>query len=143
MAGDARLIDAFRRYRTYHGCSMPEAVQQASLVAWSEESHVRDNRALYRHKFAAFLHALDGRLVASTPSGAFYLWPAVGGDDAAFARALYQRTAVSALPGSFLGRGVGAANPGRGHLRLSLVASPEDCVEAARRIRECVDAGWD
>lgn len=141
VAGDARLIEAFRRYRTYHGCSMPEPVQQASLVAWSDESHVRDNRALYRKKFAAFLDALDGRLVAGTPPGAFYLWPEVGGDDAAFARALYQRTAVSVLPGSYLGRGAGSANPGCGHLRMSLVASLEDCVEAARRIRDFVDAG--
>ncbi len=142
VAGDARLIDAFRRYRTYHGCSMPEAVQLASQVAWSDEAHVRDNRALYRDKFAAFLAALAGRLAASTPAGAFYLWPAVGGDDAAFARALYQRTAVSVLPGSYLGREATGGNPGCGYLRLSLVASIEDCVEAARRIREFVDSGW-
>ncbi|MGA0104063.1 MAG: succinyldiaminopimelate transaminase [Steroidobacteraceae bacterium] len=141
VAGDAKWIESFRRYRTYHGCSMPEPVQQASLVAWSDESHVRENRALYRQKFAAFLAALDGRLMASTPAGAFYLWPAVGGDDEAFARALYQRTAVSALPGSYLGRGEASANPGCGHLRLSLVASLEDCVEAAMRIRAFVDAG--
>lgn len=141
VAGDARLMDAFRRYRTYHGCSMPEQVQQASLVAWSDEAHVRDNRALYRRKFAAFIATLEGRLPAHLPAGAFYLWLEVNGDDAAFARALYQRKAVSVLPGSYLGRGQGSDNPGRGYLRLSLVASIEDCVAAASRIREFIDEG--
>jgi N-succinyldiaminopimelate aminotransferase len=70
------------------------------------------------------------------PDGAFYLWPEVG-DDEAFARGLFATQNVTVLPGSYLSRiDAHGVNPGRGRVRISLVASVEDCVEAARRIVE-------
>jgi N-succinyldiaminopimelate aminotransferase len=39
------------------------------------------------------------------------------------------------LPGSYLARDTATGNPGRGRVRISLVASLEDCVEAAHRMR--------
>jgi N-succinyldiaminopimelate aminotransferase len=48
VAGDASLFRQFLLYRTYHGSAMGQAVQHASLAAWSDEAHVRDNRARYR-----------------------------------------------------------------------------------------------
>jgi len=38
------------------------------------------------------------------------------------------------LPGSYLARDTASGNPGRGRVRISLVASPGDCIEAAYRI---------
>jgi N-succinyldiaminopimelate aminotransferase len=72
---------------------------------------------------------------AETPDGAFYLWLAVG-DDEAFARGLFERQHVTVLPGSYLARDTADGNPGRGRVRISLVASVDDCIEAARRIVE-------
>jgi N-succinyldiaminopimelate aminotransferase len=46
VAGDAALLERFLLYRTYHGSAMSLAVQHASVAAWEDESHVRDNRAL-------------------------------------------------------------------------------------------------
>jgi len=40
------------------------------------------------------------------------------------------------LPGSYLGRDAGRGNPARGRLRVSLVATVDECTEAARRIRD-------
>jgi N-succinyldiaminopimelate aminotransferase len=72
------------------------------------------------------------------PQGAFYLWPEVG-DDEAFTRGLFAEQHVMVLPGSYLSRlDANGANPGRGRVRISLVASVEDCVEAARRVVEFV-----
>ena len=34
-------------------------VQHASIAAWSDEAHVRDNRAQYRDKFAAVVPMLE------------------------------------------------------------------------------------
>ncbi len=51
VAGDAALIKPFLLYRTYHGCAMAIPTQKASIAAWSEDSHVTANRALYRRKF--------------------------------------------------------------------------------------------
>jgi len=135
VAGDARILSAFRLYRTYHGCAVPLHTQLASRAAWAEESHVEENRRLYREKFAAVLAILREALDAEAPAGGFYLWPAVG-DDEGFARGLFERHNVTVLPGSYLGRESARGNPGRGRVRISLVANLDDSVEAARRIAE-------
>ena len=136
VAGDRRLIAGFRLYRTYHGSAMPEHVQHASMAAWNDEAHVAANRELYRAKYAAVMPLLQDLMDVERPAGSFYLWPATPGDDEAFARDLLAATNVSVLPGSYLGRDGGRGNPGRGHLRISLVAGLEETVEAARRIRQ-------
>src|SRR5690606_27214648 len=58
VAGDAAIVEKFLLYRTYHGCAMPVQQQLASIAAWSDEQHVRDNRAQYRKKFDAVLDIL-------------------------------------------------------------------------------------
>ncbi|KPJ82068.1 MAG: succinyldiaminopimelate transaminase [Gammaproteobacteria bacterium SG8_30] len=142
VAGDPQVLAPFRLYRTYHGCAMPEQVQQASIAAWSDEAHVRDNRRLYREKYDAVMPILSKVLDVARPAGSFYLWPRVpGGDDEAFARGLLAAQHVSVLPGSYLGRAVDGANPGAGRVRISLVATTGDCVEAARRIRRFIEEG--
>lgn len=139
VAGDARILGGFRLYRTYHGCAVPVHTQLASIPAWNDEAHVIDNRRLYREKFARVVPMLREALEVESPAGAFYLWLAVG-DDEAFTRGLFERQHVTVLPGSYLARDTAAGNPGRGRVRVSLVASVEDCVEAARRIVEHVQA---
>ena len=134
VAGDARLIERFRLYRTYHGSAMPGAVQAASIAAWNDEAHVLANRALYRAKFEAVLPRLAQVLKIEAPAAGFYLWPEVGPDDEAFARELYAATAVTVVPGSYLAREGRAGNPGRGRVRISLVASLEESITAAERI---------
>jgi N-succinyldiaminopimelate aminotransferase len=135
VAGDPDLVSRFRLYRTYHGCAVPEHVQQASIAAWEDEAHVIGNRRLYRAKFDAVMPLLEGVLEVDRPAASFYLWPKVPGDDEAFARDLYAATHVSVLPGSYLGRDAGRGNPAQDHLRISLVATVDECTEAARRIR--------
>jgi N-succinyldiaminopimelate aminotransferase len=48
VAGDAKILKNFLLYRTYHGSAMNPAVQAASIAAWNDEAHVRDNRRMYR-----------------------------------------------------------------------------------------------
>jgi N-succinyldiaminopimelate aminotransferase len=40
------------------------------------------------------------------------------------------------LPGSFLAREAHGVNPGQGFIRMALVASLEECVEAGTRIQQ-------
>jgi N-succinyldiaminopimelate aminotransferase len=140
VAGDPALIGAFLRYRTYHGCAMPVPTQLASAAAWSDETHVAANRRLYQQKFDRVLPILHDVLKLARPAGGFYLWPRVADDDAAFVRALYQRTALTILPGSYLAREHAGENPGRGRVRISLVPPLEQCVDAAQRLRDFIDA---
>ena len=135
VAGDRAIIANFLLYRTYHGSAMSLAVQAASTAAWDDETHVIDNRRLYREKFEAVLPILTPVLNVKMPDAGFYLWAQVpGGDDARFTRDLYAAEAVTVLPGSYMARDDGARNPGRGYVRLALVAPVAECVEAAGRI---------
>ena len=139
VAGDAAVIERYFLYRTYHGCAMPAHVQAASALAWGDEAHVRANRAAYRAKFDATLSILADVLPVEAPEAAFYLWPAVPGGDETFARELFAAQNVTVMPGSYLGRGDGAANPGAGRVRIALVGETDACVDAARRIRAFVE----
>jgi N-succinyldiaminopimelate aminotransferase len=134
VAGDASLLRKFLRYRTYHGCAMSPSVQQASIAAWSDETHVRENRDRYRAAFDAVIPMLQPALDAYRPDGGFYLWARTPGDDAAFAKALYAATSVAVLPGQYLGRDANGVNPGAGYVRIALVPDYDACLEAARRI---------
>jgi N-succinyldiaminopimelate aminotransferase len=136
VAGDAKILAEFLRYRTYHGCAMNPAVQAASVVAWNDEEHVAENRRLYREKFARITPMLKRYLATDLPDAGFYLWArAPGGlSDTDFARRLHAEYNVSVLPGSYLAREADGINPGAGFVRIALVADTHECVEAAERI---------
>lgn len=138
VAGDAKIIEAFTLYRTYHGCAMNPAVQAASLTAWNDDAHVIENRQLYAEKFKTVTPMLNDYLAVEMPDAAFYLWAKINNaaeTDTSFALKLYRDLNITALPGSFLAREVNAVNPGKNFIRLALVASLEECVEAAERIK--------
>ncbi|GKT17280.1 succinyldiaminopimelate transaminase [Acidovorax sp. SUPP2522] len=144
VAGDARLIQAFLLYRTYHGSAMGPAVQGASIAAWNDEQHVDQNRALYRRKFEDVTPLLARVMDVALPDAGFYLWArvpdALGLTDAQFARELLAQYNVTVLPGSYLAREAGGVNPGAQRIRMALVAEAEECVEAAQRIVQFIQS---
>jgi len=142
VAGDAAIIKKFLLYRTYHGSAMNPMIQAASIAAWDDEAHVIANRAQYRAKFSQVTPLLATVLDVALPDAGFYLWAGVpsyiaGGDDIAFAQGLLAQYNVAVLPGSLLAReanGVNPGNPGKGRIRMALVAEQTECLEAAQRI---------
>jgi N-succinyldiaminopimelate aminotransferase len=139
VAGDPAILRSFLLYRTYHGSAMNPAIQAASVAAWNDEEHVRENRRQYRAKFAAVTPLLAEVLPGTTqPDAGFYLWLRTPGSDTAFARQLFADYNVLLLPGSYLGRTAQGINPGAGFVRVALVAPLADCVEAAERIRQFI-----
>ena len=137
-AGDAALVKQFLLYRTYHGSAMSTVVQAASIAAWDDEQHVRDNREQYRAKFASVTPMLAQVLDVALPDAGFYLWADVKGSDTDFARELLALYNVTVLPGSFLAREARGFNPGAQRIRMALVAQTPECVEAAERIVQFV-----
>lgn len=135
VAGDASVMSEFLRYRTYHGSAMPIQNQFASIAAWNDEQHVKDNRSAYREKFKAVLDILSPVMDIQQSDASFYLWPKTPICDQVFAKELYQQQAVTVVPGSYLSRTVDGTNPGQGRIRIALVAPIEQCIEAAKRIR--------
>jgi N-succinyldiaminopimelate aminotransferase len=139
VAGDEAIIEKFTLYRTYHGCAMNPAVQAASIAAWNDEAHVIDNRRQYAQKFKDVTPLLSDVLEATIPDAAFYLWSKIKSDqysDTELAVKLYRDLNITVLPGSFLAREAHGVNPGENFVRMALVASYDECIEAAHRIRE-------
>jgi N-succinyldiaminopimelate aminotransferase len=137
VAGDAEVLKKFLLYRTYHGCAMSPTVQAASAAAWSDETHVEENRAQYRAKFAAITPLLREVMDVELPDAGFYLWADIsrsGLSDTEFAQRLYAEYNVTVLPGSYLARDAHGINPGRNRIRMALVAEAGEGLEAAHRI---------
>jgi N-succinyldiaminopimelate aminotransferase len=139
VAGDKEILAQYLKYRTYHGCAMPIQHQIASIAAWNDEAHVIENRTLYRNKFKQVLDVLKPVLDINQTDASFYLWPKTQISDELFAQKLFEEQHVTVLPGSYLSRTVNGINPGENYVRLALVASLEDCVEAAKRIKKFVE----
>jgi N-succinyldiaminopimelate aminotransferase len=136
VAGDAAAIEKFALYRTYHGSAMNPAVQAASIAAWNDEAHVAENRRLYREKIERVVGILNPALPVTMPEAGFYLWLRTPVADTRYAQGLYRDYNVAVLPGSYLARSANGVNPGENYVRLALVASTEETVEAAQRIAE-------
>lgn len=143
VAGDAKLMAAFLEYRTYHGSAMGIPVQHASIAAWNDEVHVKQNRDLYQQKFQQVVAILQDAYDVSIPDASFYVWLKVpNGDDVAFTQRLWQTQAVQVLPGRLLARDTEHGNPGEGYVRIALVATVEECVEAAKRLVTFAQQGF-
>jgi N-succinyldiaminopimelate aminotransferase len=145
VAGDADVIEKFALYRTYHGSAMNPAIQAASIAAWNDEAHVAENRRLYAEKFSRVVEILKPVLPVKMPDAGFYLWVDLSKagvrtpvSDTAFAQALYRDYNVTVLPGSYLARTAQGVNPGENFVRMALVASTEETVEAAQRIAKFI-----
>jgi succinyldiaminopimelate transaminase len=133
VAGDADLIAALRRLRPSVGVTPQEFVQRASVPAWNDEEHVRENRARYAAKRRVFLDlfARHGVRVAGS-AATFYLWVEVPGGRASrdWALELLERLGVVVAPGSFFGP------EGEGYVRIALVPNLDECERAASMLDE-------
>lgn len=139
VAGDAQILKKYLLYRTYQGCAMNPASQAASTAAWNDESHVAENRRMYREKFSQVKSLLTGTLAIRLPDASFYLWIKTPVSDTEFTKRLYRDYNVTVLPGSYLGRNVRGINPGENFVRIALVAPLDACMDAAGRIKNLLN----
>jgi acetylornithine aminotransferase len=124
-AGDPQAIAALNRYRPNVGVAPQEFLQRAAALAWADEAHVEDMRAIYREKREVLLPALETAGLRHVGGDAtMFLWLADPEDRAA---ELLEQGIVLA-PGEFFGAF------GRGYARLALVPELEACERAADRI---------
>jgi aspartate/methionine/tyrosine aminotransferase len=134
IAGDAKILKEYMRFRTYVGCASPLPLQHAAAAAWSEESHVESARAIYKENLQ-IAHEILG---VDVPKATFYVWLEVG-DALEVTKKLYERYHVKVLPGEFLSReDKNGVNPGKGFIRIALVEDPKKTKDALQRIKECL-----
>ena len=140
VAGDADVLADFLKYRTYHGCALPPTHQIASIAAWGDEEHVKHNRTLYKEKFKSVLDILQPVIDVRMPDASFYLWLKTPICEQEFAKQLFATQNITVLPGSYLSRENNGFNPGAGHVRMALVAPLDECIEAAKRIKQFLES---
>jgi len=135
VAGEARLIELIGRLRSYGGASVPLPVMAASTALWNDDAHVEAVRARYNENFDIAARLLHNRHGFYRPAGGFFLWLDVGDSEAA-TRRLWSEAGIKVLPGLYLARGEGEANPGRRYIRVALVHDADTTNEAMRRMAE-------
>jgi N-succinyldiaminopimelate aminotransferase len=141
VAGGPETVRRFRQLRAYGGAPLPLPIQRVSARAWADETHVEENRALYQEKFriadAIFAPVQNYR----GPQGGFFLWlpvPEELGDGEQAALKAWRETGVRVLPGAYLAREVAGDNPGKGYIRVAMVAPQEDMRQGLIRLRDCI-----
>ena len=71
------------------------------------------------------------------PDAGFFLWLPVEDGEAA-ALKLWRETGVRVLPGAYLSRDVNGENPGKGYIRVALVAPKEETQRGLILLRDCL-----
>jgi N-succinyldiaminopimelate aminotransferase len=136
VAGDARVMAAFSRLRSYGGAAVPLPALAVGAALWRDETHVEANRALYRAKFDIAESLLKGRLGFYRPAGGFYLWLDAGDGEQAAAK-LWREAGIRTLPGAYLARtDVDGRNPGAPYIRAALVQDVETTRRALTRLAQ-------
>ena len=96
-----------------------------------------ESLALYHAKFALADQVFAGMQGWQPPAGGFFLWLPVEDGEAA-ALKLWQETGVRALPGAYLSRDTAGGNPGKGYIRVALVAPQEETQRGLIKLRDCL-----
>jgi aspartate/methionine/tyrosine aminotransferase len=134
IAGDARILEGYMKYRTYVGAASPLPLQVAAAAAWNDEEHVARSREIYKKNFE-IAHEILG---VAIPEATFYIWYPIK-NALEFTCKLYETYNVKVLPGEFLAREDAGVNPGKDYIRIALVESEAKTREALMRIKECLD----
>lgn len=137
VAGGAQGIARIRQLRAFAGAPLPLPVQKVSERAWADEAHVMANLALYQEKFRVADEVFAGVQGFSNPEGGFFLWlPVEDGEEAALK--LWTQAGVRVLPGAYLSREAGGQNPGKGYIRVAMVAPRDEMQRGLIRLRDCI-----
>jgi len=143
--GPKELIAPLTFFRNTSAPQVPLPVLAASAAAWAEETHVEQNRALYRERFAIAERLLGNTRGFRLAKGGFYIWLDVG-DGAAFAKELWRKTGVRVMPGAYMGKetipGDPSSNPGHSYVRIALVHDSLTITAALERVAEFIGGGF-
>lgn len=137
VAAGPASMERIRKLRAFAGAPLPLPLQRVAEAVWNDEAHVAASRALYQQKFTDAEAVFAGMQGFRPPGGGFFLWlPVEDGEEAALR--LWQKTGVRVLPGAYLSRDAGGQNPGKGYVRVALVAPREETQRGLIRLRDCL-----
>ncbi len=137
IAGGPESIKRVKQLRAYAGAPLPSPLQAAAARVWADEAHVQENRALYQEKYAIADQVFAGVQGYMPPEAGFFLWlPVEDGEQAALK--LWRETGVRVLPGAYLSQGDPGQNPGKGFIRVAMVAPKTEMQRGLITLRDCI-----
>jgi aspartate/methionine/tyrosine aminotransferase len=136
-AGDRKFLAAYLELRNVAAPQVPTPLQHVAVAAYGDETHVEENRRLYREKFDLADQIIGDRYGYSRPAGGFFLWldiSAHGGSEAATLK-LWREAGLRVVPGRYLAREqADGSNPGADYVRVAMVQNNEITAEALHRL---------
>ncbi len=136
-AGDRRFLAAYLELRNVAAPQVPMPAQRVAIAAYGDETHVEENRRLYRMKFDLADQIVGDRYGYHRPAGGFFLWldvSAQGGSEAATLH-LWRNAGLRVVPGRYLAREQSdGSNPGADYVRVAMVQNNEITAEALHRL---------
>lgn len=135
LAGNARLVQAYRKLLDMTDFCVFPAIQQAGICALKEgQAFTEQVRNEYRRRRDYLIEKMkEAGWNIAVPKATMFVWariPACWSSAQAFTDALVDQAGVLVNPGSNFGK------EGERYVRLALVRSDGEVQEAARRIRE-------
>ena len=137
VASGPQSMLRLRQLRAFAGAPLPLPLQKVAEACWQDEGHVTASRALYQAKFRQADQIFAGLQGYQTPAGGFFLWLPVDDGEAATVK-LWRETGVRVLPGAYLSRDAGGQNPGKGYIRVALVAPATETQRGLTQLRDCL-----
>jgi aspartate/methionine/tyrosine aminotransferase len=136
-AGDPKFLSVFLELRNVAAPMVPMPLQRVAIAAYGDETHVEENRQLYREKFDLADQIVGDRYGYRRPAGGFFLWldvSAYGGSEVATQR-LWREAGLRVVPGRYLAREqTDGSNPGADYVRVAMVQNKEITAEALHRL---------
>ncbi len=136
-AGDRTFLSAYLELRNVAAPQVPTPMQHVAIAAYGDETHVEENRRLYREKFDLADQIIGDRYRYCRPAGGFFLWldVAAHGGSEATTLTLWREAGLRVVPGRYLAReAADGTNPGADYIRVAMVQSKETTAEALHRL---------
>ena len=137
VAGGPDSIARMKQLRAYSGAPMPLPLQRVAQAVWADEAHVQENRRLYGEKYLAADQIFAPINSYLGPEAGFFLWLPVDDGETAALKA-WRETGVRVLPGAYLSKETDQGNPGRGYIRVAMVAPIDEMRPALIDLRNCI-----
>jgi LL-diaminopimelate aminotransferase len=139
VVGDPKIIEIFRKMKTNIDSGTPTFIQDAAIVALSDEQHVKAMCEEYRQKRDIMLEALAAAgLPLRVPQGTLYIWQRVPNGMTSMdfaARLMEPEVAIVCTPGNLIAEETkDGYNPGEGYVRFALTPTIEETMAAANKI---------
>lgn len=137
VAGGPESIRQIKQLRAYAGAPLPLPLMRAAEAVWADEKHVDESRARYVAKYDIADEVFAGLDGCAAPQAGFFLWLPVQDGEAA-ALKLWKATGVRVLPGEYLSRDGSGENPGKGYIRVAMVAEEQEMRRGLEKLRDCL-----